>query len=124
MCGSGHVTSGTGNNGQLLLPLLLFVACRFHLEHLVEAAGELLGDPSLARLWETGGGSEADGGWFGLHGFVFLDMLWRCRCLSRAAAATHQNQRPEKRSGHSFSSVKNIKKAPDVIFQTGSVSEV
>lgn len=87
LCGSGHVTSGTGNNGQLLLPLLVFVACRFHLEHLVEAAGKLLGDPSLARLWETGGGSEADGGWFGLHGFVFLDILWRCRCLSRAAAS-------------------------------------
>ena len=79
MCGSVHVPSGTGNNGQLLLlPLLvlLFVACRFHFEHLVETAGELLGNPSLARLGEACGGGEADGGRFGLHGFVLLRVFY------------------------------------------------
>ena len=99
LCGSVHVTSGTGNNGQLLLlPLLvlLFVACRFHLEHLVEAAGKLLGNPSLAHLGEAGGGSEADGGVFGLH---------LSSCLLRYFMAVTQRQTVQRRASSSKSTV-------------------
>ena len=63
LCG----TASAGDDGVLLLLL----SWRFHLEHLVEAAGELLGNPSLPRFREGNGGGEGGGGHRpGLH--------WRC----------------------------------------------
>ena len=102
LCGSVHVTSGaTGNNGQLPLLQLLFVACRFHLEHLVEAAGKLLGNPSLARLGETGGGGEVDGCTFGLHGFVLLRNFMSVTQQSIQRRRVQKINGGEKRSGGS-----------------------
>ncbi len=61
LCG----TASAGDDGVLLLLL----SCRFHLEHLVEAAGELLGNPSLPCFREGNGGGEGGGGHRpGLHG--------------------------------------------------------
>jgi hypothetical protein len=65
LCGTVRIdASGSGSNRQLLL--LLLMSCRFHLEHLVEAAGKLLGNPSLPRFGEADGRGEIDGD-FGLH---------------------------------------------------------
>lgn len=69
------VTASAGADGVLLL-LLLLLSCRFHFEHLVEAAGELLGDASLPRFREGNGGGEGGGGHRpGLHGGVRLS-IW------------------------------------------------
>ena len=51
----GTASAGTRSSGVLLL------SCRFHLEHLVEAAGELLGNSSLPRFREGNGGGEGGG---------------------------------------------------------------
>jgi hypothetical protein len=82
LCGTVRIdASGSGSNRQLLL--LLLMSCRFHLEHLVEAAGKLLGNPSLPRFGEADGRGEIDGD-FGLHACRLC-----CFIMTTHSAAAH-----------------------------------